>query len=76
MSDSDRPTSEMPVVPSFHVCKPDDAGYCGDAGLICGKCGHKGMETDDAAHEGDKKRCPRCGYATIVESETQPGSKV
>ena len=80
MADSDRPTAEMPVIPSVHVCKPDGEGYCGTVLLICGSCGHHGMQTTrysiDEDEQLDTVQCPRCGHTAEIPWGTPPGTTV
>lgn len=69
-ADSDRPTSEMPVIPQFklqrrHVCgiPPSGRGHCVhcDTGYTCPGCGHRGMQTKECKPPYFILRCPVCG---------------
>ncbi len=77
MSDSDRPTSEMPVLPSWqpngHACvqsaeKDGRCGHC-DTGYICPHCGHHGMQTvkdDPRVPAHFVLRCPVCNTKRYI----------
>lgn len=73
MSDPNRSTSEMPVIPACRPVRaswhkscissphgPDHYGHC-DTTFICPECGHHGMRTKDTQPPFFVLCCPNCG---------------